>query len=519
MQGNSCPRFPIAVAAIAAIAAIAAGAWWAVSPGRPAVEDAEAVPRPPRISPDYAGIVLPPNIAPLNFAVREDGARFLVRMRGEAREAIEVLSRSPAIAIPPRRWRALLDSNRGKDLRWDVYAEAGGQWRRYGTIVNRVAEDEIDPYLVYRLIPPVHNKYREVGVYQRNLATGEESAVLDGKPLGTACVNCHSFPGNDPQRMLIGIRSDSLGKATLLAADGRVTKLGTPFGYTAWHPSGRIAAYSTNKVRQFFHTAGPEVRDVVDLESALAYFRLDARESKRVPGASDEQHLATYPAWSPDGRWLYYCRAPLLWTDHDAVPPERYAEVKYDLVRIPYDIETDRWGSPQTVLSAKETGLSILLPRVSPHGRFLLFCMCRYGCFPAFQPMSDLYMMDLEKGTYTKCPINSEFSESWHSWSSNSRWIAFSSKRGGGTFTRCYLSYIDQTGEAHKPFVVPQADPEFYESFLKTVSLPELLTGPVPVSTAALMRAARSQRTIPVEVEPDSRRKIDDTEPYRQADR
>jgi len=341
--------------------------------------------------------------------------------------------------------------------------------------------------------------------------------VLDGKPLGNACVNCHSFSGNDPQRMLIGIRTDSLGNATLLADGGRVTKLGTPFGYTAWHPRARIAAYSANKVRQFFHTAGPEIRDVVDLESELAYLRVDTHESKRVPGASDAQHLATYPAWSPDGRWLYYCRAPMLWTDRNAVPPERYPEVKYDLMRIAYDVETDRWGSPQTVLSAKETGLSILLPRVSPDGRLLLFCMCRYGCFPAYQPTSDLFLMDLENGTYVKPPINSELSESWHSWSSNSRWIAFSSKRRGGTFTRCYLSYVDQTGRAHKPFVVPQADPEFYESFLKTVSVPELLTGPVAVSPAALTRAARSQDAIAVDVPPDGRLKIDNSEPYRQA--
>ncbi len=518
MQRKSRLWSPIVIA-VALVAAGAAGVWWSVRVGYPPVEEVEVVPRLPRISPDYAGIVLPPNVAPLNFAVREDGEQFFARISGEAGEAIEVLSRSPAIAIPPRRWRALLAFNRGKDLRWDVYAEAGGQWRRYRTIINRVAEDEIDPYLVYRLIPPVYNVWDEVGVYQRSLATGEESVVLDGKPLGIVCVNCHSFCGNDPKRMLIGMRSDWLGKATLLADDGRVTKLGTPFGYTAWHPSGRIAAYSANKVRQFFHAAGPEVRDVIDLESLLAYVRVRSLESKRVPGASDERHLATYPAWSPDGRWLYYCRAPILWTDREAVPPERYAEVKYDLMRISYDLETDRWGGPQTVLSAKETGLSILLPRVSPDGRFLLFCMCAYGCFPAFQPTSDLYLMDLERCTYAKLPINSEFSESWHSWSSNSRWIAFSSKRGSGTFTRCYLSSVDATGRAHKPFVVPRADPEFYESFPKTVSVPELLTGPVRVSPSALMQAARSEDAIPVDGLSDGRSRIDDSEPYRQATR
>ncbi len=515
MRGSACRWGLIAVTAVGAFAA---GTWWAMSPARPAPEEAEAVHRPPQISPDFAGIVMPPNIAPLNFVVREEGRRFFVQIRGEAGEGIEVASRGPAIEIPPGRWRPFLESNRGKDLQWDVYAEVDRKWRRYEPLVNRVAEDEIDGHLVYRLITPVHSKYGEVSIHQRNLASYEESPLIAGESIGDTCVNCHSFAANNPGRMLLGMRSPAFGKVTFLAEGGHVTKLAKPFGYTAWHPSGRMAAYSTNKVRQFFHFAGAEVRDVVDLASAMAYFRLDGRESKNVPGASDQQHLATYPAWSPDGRWLYYCRAPVLWKDPDAVPPEHYAEVKYSLMRIPYDIETDQWGAPKVVLSAEKTGLSILLPRISPDGRFLLFCMCRYGCFPVYQPTSDLYMMDLVKGTYEKCAINSEFSESYHSWSSNSRWVAFSSKRVGGVFTRSYLSYVDESGRMHKPFVVPQRDPRFYDSFLKTMSVPELVTGPVPVSAAAMERAARSGEAVTVETPSEDATRVESTEPYPGAD-
>ena len=501
----------------AVVAVIAAGTVWALWPDRPAVEESETVPRLPRISPDYAGIVMPPNIAPLNFAVREDGRRFVVRIQGGRGDALEVVSRSPAIRIPPGPWRRLLDANRGQDLRWDVYAETGGQWRRYETIANRVAKDEIDSHLAYRLIPPVYNQWHEVSIRQRSLATFDESPVLEGTSLDTACLNCHSFAANDPQRMILGMRSSRFGKATLLAAGGQVTKLDAAFGYTAWHPSGRLAAYSTNQVRQFFHGARDEVRDVLDLESALAYYRVDGHQSKRVPDVADSRHLATYPAWSPDGRWLYYCRAPRLWTDGDDVPPDRYAEVQYDLMRVPYNIETDRWGTPETVLAAQQTGLSILMPRISPDGRFLLFCMCAYGCFPTFQPTSDLYLLDLATGAYEKPPINSPFSESWHSWSSNSRWIAFSSKRRGGTFTRCYLSYVDETGQAHKPFVVPQSDPEFYDSFLKTFSVPELITGPVSVTPPALARAARSEHAMAVNVPVGEMLPLDNSDPYPQA--
>jgi len=168
-------------------------------------------------------------------------------------------------------------------------------------------------------------------------------------------------------------------------------------------------------------------------------------------------------------------------------------------MRISYDVNADAWGEPEIVLSARETGLSILQPRVSPDGKLLLFCMCRYGCFPVYQPTSDLYMMDLETGDHTKLEINSPLAESWHSWSSNSRWIAFSSRRRGGLFTRCYLSYVDETGRAHKPFILPRSDPQSYDSLLKSISVPELITGPVSVDAKTLSRCARSGEAVAVD--------------------
>jgi hypothetical protein len=101
--------------------------------------------------------------------------------------------------------------------------------------------------------------------------------------------------------------------------------------------------------------------------------------------------------------------------------------------------------------------------------------------------------MDLNTGQYRKPAINSEYSESWHSWSSNSRWIAFSSKRQGGALTRTYLSYVDETGQAHKPFVLPQKDPAYYDSLLETYSVPELIKGSIKVNKSLLARAARSE--------------------------
>jgi Tol biopolymer transport system component len=304
--------------------------------------------------------------------------------------------------------------------------------------------------------------------------------------------------------MFIGIRKPRSGGATLLVEDGVVNKIGTNFGYTSWHPSGRLAVYSINKVRQFFHTARNEVRDVIDLDSALAYYLVDSKTVKTSPMIAQSTRLETYPAWSADGRHLYFCSAPLLWGSQDKLPPEGYEQLKYSLVRISYDLERDQWGEVETVLSARDTGQSILLPRISPDGRWLLFCMCNYSCFPVYQQSSDLYIMDLKEAKetgryeYHRLDINSDQSESWHSWSSNSRWIVFSSKRDYGVFTRCYISYVDENGRAYKPLVLPQKDPAFYDSCLETFNTPELVTGAISATGERLSRVVRSPEEISV---------------------
>jgi len=467
------------------------------------IEQYTDVQRLPVIRPDYSGIVIPPNITPLNFVIREPGELYLVRIYSKPGEVVEIVSKRPQIIIPPGRWRKLLNDSAGGKLSIDVYLKAAdGGWRRYRSIVNTVAREEIDSHIVYRLINPLHGWWRSVGIFQRNLESYHESAVLHGRSFGHGCVNCHTFLNNSPESMVIGARSGKYGSSAILVRGGEVAKLGTKLGYTAWHPSGRLLLYSINRVVAFSHTAGQNVRDVLDLASALCYYQIDSRTVKTVPAISNKQRLETYPAWSPDGRYLYFCSAKSLWPPDSTAQAkfEQIRELRYDLMRISYNIDSDEWGELETVLSAAETGLNVMLPRISPDGRFLLFCLCEYGCFPVYQQSSDLYLMDLETGGYRKLPINSERSESWHSWASNSRWIAFSSKRHEGPLTKLYISYVDKDGKAYKPFVLPQEDPSFYDSFLKAYSVPELITGPVQVGQMELARAVRSSDKIEVDL-------------------
>ena len=472
-----------------------------------AIDEYNSADRTPRIYPDYTETVIPPNIAPLNFMVLEDGSQYCVKISSGKGNPIEVSSRSSKIIMPVKAWHKLLEANRGGHLCFDVFVKGqNNRWLRFNTIKNKIARENIDPFLVYRKIYPVHSFWHNMGIYQRNLVNYDESILMHSSTFEHGCVNCHSFANNQPDRMSIGIRSAKYGSSAILVEDGQAKKVGAKFGYTSWHPSGKLAVFSINKVRQFYHSARDEVRDVIDLDSTLAYYLVETETVKTSPMFSEKDRLETYPAWSADGKHLYFCSAQMFWSDRNKVPPKRYSEVKYDLMRISYDLENDKWGHLETVISSKDTGMCILLPRTSPDGRWLLFCMCQYGSFPVYQKSSDLYLTDLKAARqtgqykYRRLEINSDQSESWHTWSSNSRWVVFSSKRKHGIFTRLYFTYLDQKGKFCKPLLLPQKDPEFYDSYLKTFSVPELINKPIPVNAKKLGRVVRGSPKILVDM-------------------
>jgi hypothetical protein len=479
------------------------------------IKQSSFIDRPARVQPDFAGSVIPPNIAPLNFVIQQDGAGYFVRIHSEKGSPIEIFSRKSTIVIPKRAWHKLLNSNRGRQLNMDVYVESRAgtssskgenvRWSRFQDFTAEIANEDIDTFLVYRRIRPGHVTWRNMGIYQRDLSSFDESTILNNGYFKHGCVNCHTFCGNRADKVLIGIRSAVYGSSALLIEGDKVKKIGTKFGYTSWHPSGKIAVFSVNKVRQLFHSAASEVRDVLDFDSLISYYMVESESVKTAPILTKKDRLETYPTWSADGRYLYFCSAPLTWSDKNTVP-ESYEQIKYDLVRTSYDIDSDRWGPLETVLSVEETGLSILLPRISPDGRWLLFCMCDYGCFPVYRQSSDLYMMDLEAAKrtgqyeYSRLDINSRASESWHSWSSNSRWIVFSSKKDSGVFTRIYIAYVDKNGKVHKPIRLPQKYPAYYDSCLWTYNVPELITEPVRITKEKLGRIVRGSEKIPIKM-------------------
>jgi len=492
---------------------------------KPSAQAAEPVFKPPRIDPDYSGTTIPPNIAPLHFRILQQGRAFRTVFRFPDAPPLVIDCDDPVVKIPVKAWHDRLEKTRGRsmDIEISVLNEDGSRVL-FDPLSIRVAPESIDPYLVYRRIGPAHNLWGSMGIWQRNLENFEEKPVLQNRTTSGSCINCHTFFHNRPDTMMLHVRG-RIGSGMLLAEHGRVQKidLRTPFNsspgvYPSWHPSGDRLAISVNRIIQFFHAAG-ESREVCDLASDIVIYQTDTNVLCVPPATADPYRMETYPCWAPDGRTLYFSSAPEIFAFQR--PGDRdvstfYDRIRYDLMKVSFNPETGKWGSPDTVVSSARTGRSLLMPRVSPDGRFLLFCTAGYGSFPAFMPGTDLALMDLSTGRMIQAGINSGQSDSYHSWSSSGRWFVFSSKRLDGLFARPFLCHIDEQGNTSKPFALPQEDPDFYDRLMETYNLPELIVRPVETSWRAFSKAALDRGSL-LKAELENRLKIEES-PVQEAD-
>ena len=463
-------------------ASLLVAGWLLVAAGLTGLVPAARAMELPRLFPDYVGVTLPPIIAPLNFRIQEPGDSFRVELHSTKGPSIVISRASPVIRIPPKAWSSLLHANPGQPLYWDISARtAASGWTRFARITNSIAREEIDSWLSYRLLKPVFNYYMYLGIYQRNLESFEQKLILKNDKFDHGCLNCHTPLHRSPNTFALNIRGGAGKNPMMLVTSNHASRVEKTMGYLAWHPSGRLLAFSGNKFFLFFHTRG-ETRDIYDANSDLGLYRVDSNTVVYPPAISASERNESWPAWSPDGRHLYFSSAAPL-------PRDQFRQVRYDLMRVSFDIDSNQWGEPERMISSAELGRSVCQPNLSPDGRFLLVTLCDNGNFPIYQSDSDLHVMDLATRRLRRLEINSLEADTWHSWSSNSRWVTFSSKRIDGLFARPHLSYVDERGEFHKAFVLPQKDPAFYGFCLNTFNVPELMQGPVTIPERDLARA------------------------------
>lgn len=449
----------------------------------------------PPIFPDYTNVTVPPNISPLNFSMPDSceiSSLRAVFVSGNKR--LIVKDENGQIALSNSKWKMLKRAS--SKIIVTIQAKKDDKWIEYSPFTLNIANDSIDSYIVYRLIEPGYETWNEMGIYQRNLEDFEQSAIITNKMTAYGCMNCHSFCKNSPEKMLFHMRSDYGG--TYIVSNNRVKKLNTKtpqtisaLVYPSWHPSGNYIAFSVNNTKQMFHTTDKNRIEVFDNASDVVVY--DVKKDEIVSSAllMSDGAFETFPTFSPDGKRLYFCSADSL----DI--PAKYDKVKYSLCSISFDEKTGAFGDVVDTLYNAHEGKSVSFPRVSPDGKYLMFTLSAYGNFSIWHKDADLYLANLKSKKISSLKeLNSEDTESYHSWSSNGRWVVFSSRRVNGLYTHPFIAYFDKNGKAHKPFLLPQKDKDYYAYLMKSYNIPEFVKGKVDIDQYNTSQVAKKDKGI-----------------------
>ncbi len=457
--------------------------------------------RLPKIYPDYIDVTVPINIAPLTFELDEEADEMIARYAVGDEEIVCEGKAQPEMDD----WRTLTEKAKGAAITVDVYARKADQWKHYKPFSIFVSTDSIDSYLSYRLIFPSFISYEALTINQRCLENYDESVIYDNVLCSFEkdgqCINCHHYQQYDPKRMQFHARQNNGG--TIIAYDGKIKKINMKNDsilsagvYPAWHPWLNLIVYSTNKTAQEFHTVDHNKIEVFDSTSDLIAYDVNKGEVTNIE--NDPNELEVFPAWTPDGKTLYYCSAHFEKKDTTRTLVseivKRSKEIKYNIYKKSFDPETMSFGPRELVFPADTLIKSATLPRISPDGRYLMFTLAEYGVFHIWHHDADLWIMDLQTGA-VRCmeEINSPDTESYHSWSSNGKWVVFSSRRDDGTYTRPFFAHIDKDGHGTKPFELPSADPDYHRQFMKCYNIPEFIKNAVTIKPQAFADVLKTE--------------------------
>ena len=424
------------------------------------------------IYPDYKEVTIPANIAPLNFRYAMPDIRKVKTTFSLGGKSVTL--RGSEVEWNLRKWKSLLADAAGQTISVTAEAVVDGKpvtdrWSVY------VSPDSIDGWLTYRLIEPSYQMFHEVSIMERCIENFDETVICDYKNTDNSCMNCHVHGQSRGDYSLYYIRGPKGG--SILNQNGKLRKLAlradgmlSATVYGELHPEGRFGVFSTNIILPSFHSESVARMEVYDSASDLTVADFENNKMINVPHVARADKFETFPCFSADGKSVFWCVA-------DSVSlPDRIKEVKYDLVRADFDPETGIISEQiDTVWSGRANNGSVCHPKASPDGRWLMFTVADYGTFPLFHPECTLYLTDLATGeTRPLDEVKGDKSDSYHSWSSDSRWFVFASKRGDGQYGKPYFCHLDADGRTTKPFVLPQKSSRFYVYNLKSFNVPDL---------------------------------------------
>jgi Tfp pilus assembly protein PilF len=248
------------------------------------------------------------------------------------------------------------------------------------------------------------------------------------------------------------------GFMSQVSPDGRyvVTNIGPP---AAGNAHGKeIPGFASGLLDRLYSTNYKDYRFLqvfYPTRGILAWYDRKDQQMRPLPGADDPAYVQTSAFWSPDGKYLVFSRAAARDPYPAGAPRPEFAndprepQIQYDLYKIPFN--QGRGGKAVPVRGASSNGMSNNFPKVSPDGRWIVFVQNKNGLL--MRPDSRLYIVPFEGGQARLMNCNTSLMNSWHTFSPNGHWLAFSSK-ARTPYTRLMLTHIDAHGNDSPAIIV-----------------------------------------------------------------
>lgn len=456
----------------------------------PSPKDVSEVDAFPPVYPDYVGVTVPRNIAPLNFLLRDSCEAIYVVASADGQEIVAHRKGCEAV-FGLNEWRKLMDTASGQSVKVTVTALKDGKWIQYRPFDIHVSEDDMDEYLTYRLIEPDYEVFSRLQIVERNVTDFTERLLCDYDHVGNRCMNCHTHAPKDSDLSFLYVRGEGGGMVlndhgSLRLLDFKTPDMVSGAVYAQFDPSGRYIVFSTNAIIPAFHSRPEKRLEVFDTKSDVYVYDIKANRVLRSPLLADSTRLETFPTFSADGREIYWCVA------EGPARPSRLDSLHYSLCRIGFNPARGEFGESVDTVVIGDRGSSVSHPRISPDGKRLLYTVSDFGTFPIWHREADLRMLDLATGRVDSLAVvNSPMSDTYHSWSSSGRWFVFASKRDDGLYGKPYFAHVSPDGKVSKPFVLPQEYPSFYDHNLKSYNVPDLGHSPVSISPSDVAKTLK----------------------------
>ena len=450
------------------------------------------------------GTIFPPDLVAPTFEWTDETGRadrWYVVVRDAAgadllREKVDAPRWRPSVES----WKRIKESSIERDAEVVV---AGVPSTDPGRVVSsalvhiRTSKDPVSDSILYREVPlPFLTAVQDPSRIRWRFGTVD---LEDGPPIVLqnlpVCGNCHSFADNGSVLGLDVDYGNDKGAYAILPvskhmvmddakimtwADYRRQDGELTFGLLSRvSPTGRYVV-STVKDRSVF-VALPDLlisQLFFPIKGILVVYDRQTKTFAALPGADDPHYVQTNAAWSPDGRELVFARteayrAERLEQKNAAIVDERDVPeftverrpFRYDLYKIPFD--GGNGGTPQPLEGASANGMSNYFPKYSPDGKWIVFCKAK--SYMLLQLDSELYIVPATGGTARRLRYNTARMNSWHSWSSNSRWLVFSSKVNT-PYTQLFVTHIDENGDDSPPVLL-----ERFTSSDRAANIPEFV--------------------------------------------